>query len=156
MNLRKSSGHRPGVPGTLAGQTGVYQPASQGFPVVYCRKTDQKTFLLGHRSGHAGCPTDNRPFSGLSETSSIFFLCAFSAAYLCAQNNYLPFVKWEQCPSVIWSQLRPCLKILFYRYLEQHMPPHTPFLQRNLLHCPPRVMKPLEDVKTTYTCQKDT
>ena len=40
-----------------AGQTGVYRPVSQGFPVIYHRKTDRKGLLFpGHRPGVPGTP----------------------------------------------------------------------------------------------------
>ena len=49
--------------GLPAGQTGVYQTVSQGFPVVYQRQTDRKdTFLPGHRPGVSGTPGRPRAF----------------------------------------------------------------------------------------------
>ena len=60
INLRKILGHRPGVPGDPAGQTGVYRPVSQGFPVVYHRKLIEKGKFAGTP---AGCPRDTRGFS---------------------------------------------------------------------------------------------
>ena len=59
--------------GHLAGQTGVYRPVCQGFPVVCYRKTD---IFAGTP---AGCPRDTQPSRGLSEILCVFFLCAFSA-----------------------------------------------------------------------------
>ena len=61
--LKKNAwGHRPGHP---AGQTGVYRPVSQGFPVNCCTKTDRKGhFFCGTP---AGCPRDTRPSRGSSE-----------------------------------------------------------------------------------------
>ena len=56
--------------GHPAGQTGVYRPVSQGFPVVYYRKTQ----FVGTP---AGCPRDTRPSRGFSENLCDFFLCAF-------------------------------------------------------------------------------
>ena len=68
--------------GHPAGQTGVYRPVSQGFPVNCYRKTDRKGhFLPGHRPG---CPRDTRPSRGFSEILCDFFLCAFSAPYFTA------------------------------------------------------------------------
>ena len=56
--------------GHPAGQTGVYRPVSQGFPVVYYGKTD---IFAGTP---AGCPRDTRPSRGFSDNSCNFFLCS--------------------------------------------------------------------------------
>ena len=47
-------------PGHPAGQTGVYRPVSQGFPVVFFRKID----IFAGKS--AGCLRDTRPSRGFS------------------------------------------------------------------------------------------
>ena len=48
--------------GQTAGQTGVYQPASQKFPAVRYRKIDRK----GHFARTpAGCPRDTLPSRGV-------------------------------------------------------------------------------------------
>ena len=76
INLRKSPGHRPGVLGLPAGQTGVYRSVSQGFPVYYSRKTDKKgPFCRGHPA-----------IQGFSEILCVFFLGAFSAP--CFRESY--------------------------------------------------------------------
>ena len=59
--------------GHPAGQTGVYRPVSQKFPVVYYRRT---TIFAGTP---AGCPRDTRTSRGFSENLCDFFLCAFFA-----------------------------------------------------------------------------
>ena len=60
--------------GHPAGQTGVYWPVSEGFPVVCYGKAD---IFAGTP---AGCPRDTRPSRGFSEVLYDFFLCVFSAS----------------------------------------------------------------------------
>ena len=43
--------------GHPAGQTGVYRPVSQGFPVIYCRKRDRK----GHFCRDTGRVSQGHP-----------------------------------------------------------------------------------------------
>ena len=77
INLRKSLGHRPGVPGTPGGTNGVYRPVSQGFPFIYNRQKGRK------RPSLAWCPRDTWTCRWFSESLCEFFLCAFSAPYMC-------------------------------------------------------------------------
>ena len=59
--------------GHPAGQTGVYRPVSQGFPI---EKRTEKAIFAGTP---AGCPRDTRPSRGFSDILCDFFSCAFSA-----------------------------------------------------------------------------
>ena len=61
-----------------AGQTGVYRPVSQGFPVNYSRKTDRKGAIFAGTP--AGCPRDTRP------SRFFFFFPKFYVIF-----SYVPF-----------------------------------------------------------------
>ena len=77
IKLRKSSGHRPGVPGTPGGTNrGLPAGCPRDFLLFAIEKLTEKGIFAGTP---AGCPRDTRPSKGFSENLSGFFLCAFSA-----------------------------------------------------------------------------
>ena len=109
--------------GHPAGQTGVYRPVSQKFPVVYYRRT---TIFAGTP---AGCPRDTRPSRGFSENLCDFFLCAFFAPYkrwfeIRPESDFLHPLSTSIEPQfyLVFTSILPLLNLFLYLNLTSAQP----------------------------------
>ena len=84
ISLKKSSGHRPGVPGTPGGTNRGLPAVIPGISACY-----GKTGIFAGTP--AGCARDTRPPREFSEILCDFFLCAFSAPQISLNKDQEKF-----------------------------------------------------------------
>ena len=93
MNLRKSSGHRPGVPGTPSG-TNTGLPA--GVPGISCCLPVEKATGKGNFAGTpTRYPRDTRPSRAFSEIYVIFsYMCFLLPNNSCPRRQDQAITNW--------------------------------------------------------------